>query len=240
MTQLIPDYLTFEVTGNGLQKSEIMLLDLIATNNWERPIYFTFTSLSLLPFDLSRHVVQEGMTYRLLPVANPEADSYLINTRVMMANMTEKYSWRNLNNPEVNYSTYYTNQLVNPRMGFNALAEALMLEGKNDLALEALHKSLEAIPDDTIPFDISAVETTSLLMALDDSDTALAIGKTLVQRADRELAYYSATDRPDPFEVRKNLFVLDRLQRILKAYGFNDDALKTEGIFRKHYSYFQG
>lgn len=240
MTQLIPDYLTFEVTGNGLQKSEIMLLDLIATNNWERPIYFTFTSLSLLPFDLSRHVVQEGMTYRLLPVTNPEADRYLINTPVMMANMTEKYSWRNLNNPEVNYSTYYTNQLVNPRMGFNALAEALMLEGKNDLALEALHKSLEAIPDDTIPFDISAVETTSLLMALEDSDTALAIGKTLVQRADRELAYYSATERPDPFEVRRNLFVLDRLQRILKAYGFNDDALKTEGIFRKHYSYFQG
>ncbi|MEQ8809965.1 MAG: hypothetical protein RIE59_12915, partial [Imperialibacter sp.] len=43
MTQYIPDFITFEVTGNGLQKSEIMLLDLIASNNWERP------SISLIP-----------------------------------------------------------------------------------------------------------------------------------------------------------------------------------------------
>ncbi|MEQ8686757.1 MAG: DUF2723 domain-containing protein [Imperialibacter sp.] len=240
MTQYIPDYITFEVTGSGLQKSEIMLLDLIASNNWERPIYFTHTALSLLPFDLNKYVVQEGMTYKLLPVENPESDSHLVNSQVMFANMTETYSWRNLNNPDVNYSSYYQKQLMNPRMGFNSLAETLMLEGKNDQALEALHKSLSAIPDDTIPYDISAVETTGLLMALNDSDTALAIGKTLIERADRELSYYSSTLKQDAFEVRKNLFVLDRLQRILKAYGFNEDALKTEGIFRKHYSHFEG
>ena len=46
-------------------------------------------------------------------------------------------------------------------------------------------KALARVGKDTIPYDLSAVETTGLLMALDDSDTALAIGKTLIERADK-------------------------------------------------------
>ncbi|MEQ8809966.1 MAG: hypothetical protein RIE59_12920 [Imperialibacter sp.] len=76
----------------------------------------------MLPFDLNKYVVQEGMTYKLLPVENPESDSHLVNSQVMFANMTGNYSWRNLNNPDVNYSSYYQKQLMNPRMGFNSLA----------------------------------------------------------------------------------------------------------------------
>lgn len=240
MKQFIPDYLSFEIKGNGLQKSEIMLLDLIVSNNWDRPIYFTYTALHMLPFDLTRHVVQEGMTYRLLPVENPYSERDLVNTEVMFANMVKNYSWRNLDNPDVNYSSYYTSQLVNPRMGFNSLAEALMLEGKNEQALEALHKSLTVIPDDSIPFDISAVETAGLLMALDDSDTALSISKKLLVRADADLQYYQTTSLGDAFEVRKNLFVVNRLEKILRAYGFGKEAREAERIFRRHYSHFEG
>ncbi len=240
MTQFIPDYLSFEIKGNGLQKSEVMLLDLIASNNWERPIYFTFTALNQLPFDLDKYVVQEGFTYRLLPVENPANDGYLVHTKAMYENMMEKYSWRNLANPNVNYSTYHHNNVLNPRMGFNSLAAALIEEGRPAMALEAIHKSLETIPDDTIPYDVSAVETAGLLMALDDKDTAMAITKTLVERADADLTFYHHAAARDPFEIERNLFVIDRLHRILKAYGENEEALKADNIFRKHYAHFEG
>lgn len=240
MVQYIPDYLTIEVTGAGLQKSEIMLLDLIASNNWERPIYFTSTALQLLPFDLSRHLVQEGMTFRLLPVENPQPDSPLVNSGVMYTNMLGKYNWRNLNNRDVNYSTYYTNQLAAPRMHFNTLAEALMLEGKTDKALEALHSSLELIPDDTIPYDISAIETTRLLIALDDHDTALAISNILVERANNDLEFYQTAESTDLFQIRRNLFMVNRLYQILKENGFEKEAARTNDVFVRHYSHFGG
>lgn len=239
MTQFVPDYLSFKIAGNGIQKSELMLLDLIATNNWERPIYFTYTALKQLPFDLSRYVVQEGFTYRLLPVESPVEDELLVHTRAMYANMVEKYSWRNLNNPDVNYTTYYKNQLMNPRMGFNALAAQLLEEGQPELARSALYKSLEAIPDDTIPYDISTVETTGLLMEL-DRDTAMTISKVLVERADEELEFYHKAELKDPFAIRRNLFVIDRIQRIYRAYGQNEEALKADALLRKHYPLVQG
>lgn len=241
MTHYVPEFLSFKMSGNGLQKSDLMLLDLIATNNWERPIYFTFTALNQLPFDLSKHVVQEGLIYRLLPIENPREGDYLVHTGAMYTNMMERYSWRNLNKPGVTYSTYYSNQMLNPRMSFNALAQALIGEGEPEKALLAIHKSLEVIPDDTIPYDISAVETAGLLMELDDNDTAMSITKTLVERADEELTYYqTASSNKEPFEIQRSLYVVDRLQRILRAYGENEEAKRAEAVFRKHYAFFEG
>ncbi|MEO1254022.1 MAG: DUF2723 domain-containing protein [Bacteroidota bacterium] len=58
------------ITGSYLQKNEMAILDIISSNDWERPIYFNFTSLNSLHIDLEKYVQQEGLVYRLIPEKN--------------------------------------------------------------------------------------------------------------------------------------------------------------------------
>jgi hypothetical protein len=41
---LITDAVRWEITGNSLIKNEMMLLDILAENNWDRPIYFAISA----------------------------------------------------------------------------------------------------------------------------------------------------------------------------------------------------
>ena len=66
----IPDRMVFRLKKGGLEKNTLMILDLIANNNWKRPIYFNNTSLLAAGVDFRPYVVQEGNAYRLLPVQN--------------------------------------------------------------------------------------------------------------------------------------------------------------------------
>ena len=89
MDSLVVDQMVIGLKGNGLEKKDLMILDLIVSNNWERPIYFNNTSMSQVNLDLSPFVVQEGNAFRLLPIRNPTASrgEYLVDTDKMFENV---------------------------------------------------------------------------------------------------------------------------------------------------------
>ncbi len=68
MDSLVVDKMVIRLRGNVLEKKDLAFLDIMATNNWERPLYLNNTSLSQLNLDLRDYVVQEGNAYRVLPV----------------------------------------------------------------------------------------------------------------------------------------------------------------------------
>src|SRR5690606_16769858 len=71
LDSLIVPEMRLHVRGSGLEKKDLAMLDLLATADWERPLYVNATSLSQFNIDLSRYVVLEGNAYRILPVYNP-------------------------------------------------------------------------------------------------------------------------------------------------------------------------
>jgi hypothetical protein len=91
---LMVDRMFLRLKGSALEKKDLMILDLIATNNWERPIYFNNTSLQGVNIDVRKYVVQEGNAYRLLPIENPDPNTELVNTDVMYENMMKHFYWR--------------------------------------------------------------------------------------------------------------------------------------------------
>ncbi|HET9486905.1 MAG TPA: DUF2723 domain-containing protein, partial [Chryseosolibacter sp.] len=79
---LIVPEMRLRLRGNGLEKKDLAMLDVLATSNWERPLYVNNTSLAQFNIDLSPYVVQEGNAYRILPVMNPNPQTELVNTDV--------------------------------------------------------------------------------------------------------------------------------------------------------------
>ena len=251
---LIVDQMVIPIKGNALYKNDLAILDIIATADWDRPIYFNQTSLMNVNLDLSNYVVQEGATFRLLPMRNQpsplagnintEVDFTPVNTRVnsdiMYRNMTEKFQWRELDNPGVYYNTEdYKDKAVSVHRSYlNTLAEALIEERKLEKAREVLMISLDNMPDEAVPFGPYSAESVRLLFEVGEDERAKEVSAVLSRRADEELNYLNRkgiTNR----DTYINLRTLDVLRNTMKAVGEAEEAQALDDIFLKHYALFQ-
>jgi hypothetical protein len=143
----------FKYNKNYVTKAELAMFDILAHNNWKRPIYFAVT----VPFDnyigLENYLYNEGFAYRLLPLQPPAvADSTnrreqeLINTSVMYNNVMNKFEWGNMKN--ASYLDPESTRMISIVMkSFNQLAENLIKEGKVAEARKLLVKSQEVLPE---------------------------------------------------------------------------------------------
>ena len=235
MAELVTDRLYIDVKGQALEKKDLMILDLIAANNWERPIYFNNTSLLGINLDLRKNVVQEGNAYRLLPIVNSDPSGELTNTDLMYDNMMNQFFWRELDNPDVYYNEDYRNFALNHRSSFNSLASSLINEGKNDQAKEVLNKSLDLIPDASIPFDYVTAQTVQLLFEVGENERATEISQLLGQRSDEMLTYFKQENRSPGNEQQKYLIILNEVSRALAEAGQADLSKKYQDLLQKHY-----
>jgi hypothetical protein len=84
-------------------KNNLMVLDFLATNNWERPVYFAITTGAEAYIGLEEYFQLEGMAYRLVPIKSQssEAQTGRINTRILYDNIMNKFQWGNMYDPSV-------------------------------------------------------------------------------------------------------------------------------------------
>lgn len=237
--ELLVDKMEFKINGNAIEKKDLMLLDLLVTNNWERPVYFNNTSLQSISFDLSEYVVHEGTAYRLLPIRNPNPQAEMVNTDVMYDNMMNKFFWRELDNPDVYYTEDYRNFVLNHRASFNTLAGALLDEGDKERALKALRKSLEVMPDKAIPYDYASALTVQLLLEAGDTEKAVEIAEVMTRRADKTLTYLEQENMDMGNQRQINLVILNQLSRAMASAGKEDEAMRYQQLLAKHYQSLQ-
>lgn len=226
----------FKLKKGGLEKNTLMILDLIANNNWERPIYFNNTSLQGVSVNLNEYVVQEGNTYRLLPVKNPDPRSEFVNTEIMYDNVMNEFQFRGLDDPNVYNSIDHRNFALNHRSTMNSLANALIREGKTDEARAVLDKSLAAIPDISIPYDYTSSQMVKLLYRVGEQDRAKEIAELIGERANDALNYFGERGISMGNETQKNLLILNDLVNTMKSQQENELAQKFEEYFMSHYS----
>lgn len=235
MDSLIVPEMRLRVKGSGLEKKDLAMLDVLATSNWERPMYVNNTSLSQFNIDLTRYVVQEGNAYRILPVYNKNRpDQYeLVNTELSYKNMMEKFQFRNLDRSDVYYSPDYRNFVLNHRSSFNSLAEAFIAKGDTARAKEVLIGNLTKMPDSGVPFDYSNAQTVSLLLQVGERQKALEVAELMWPRAN-ELAEYYINERDYGRDLQVNIVILGELQRSLFRYGETELAKKIEEAYNRH------
>ncbi|MCG8310529.1 MAG: DUF2723 domain-containing protein [Cytophagales bacterium] len=234
--QYITDKMVFNLKKGGLEKNTLMILDLIANNNWERPIYFNNTSLQGVSVNLNDYVVQEGNAYRLLPVKNPNPRSEFVNSEIMYDNVMNEFRFRGLDDPRVYNSIDHRNFALNHRSTFNSLANALIKEGKLEKAKEVIFKSLEAIPDKSVPYDYTTSQTVKLLYSIGESEKAKEIAAIIGERANDALVYFGEYNINIGNETQKNLLILNDLVNTMKSENENELAQKFEKYFMSHYS----
>lgn len=234
MDSLAVSQMRLRVNGNSLEKKDLAMLDVLATTNWERPIYVNNTSLAQFRVDLRPYIVQEGNAYRILPIRNPNPREELVNTEVAYENMLTKFQYRGLDDPGVYNSEDYRKFVLNQRNTLISLARAFYTEGNEEKAREVILFSLEKMPDIGVPFDrFTSIPTVQLLMELGEKEKGIEITQLMTRRSTEMLDYYIGR-REFNSEVRLNLAVLGEFQRIMYEYGEADLAGNIEASYEKY------
>ncbi|MBL7843750.1 MAG: DUF2723 domain-containing protein [Cyclobacteriaceae bacterium] len=230
---LMVSEMRLRVKGNSLMKQDLALLDLLLTNNWERPIYVNNTSLEQFNVDLKPFIVIEGNAFRILPIRNPVPQNRLVNTEVSYTNLTQKFRFRGLDDPKAFFSVDYRSFVQNHRSTFNELAGALIAEDNKERAREILLLSLAKMPDTGVPYDFTNALSVELFMEVGETEKAVEIATVIGNRVD-EMASYMIRKGQINRDLYNNIAVLGELQRVLYKYGEGDLAKRFEDAYEKH------
>jgi len=137
-----------------IRKEAITILDMLHTNNWERPMYYAITVnpdqfVSLDPF-----FQKTGMTYRITPIDTQGEDGRLIDTEKMYDNVMHKFKWGGLDKPGVYIDETVMNMCKSYRRAlFGELALALLEEGQTERAVAVLDRAMQVLPAENIALD---------------------------------------------------------------------------------------
>ncbi len=229
--------MVWDIGKKALEKKDLIMLDMIATNNWVRPIYFSTTLGNDNYLNLRESLQMEGLAYRLLPVKVPGANDGFVDTDIMYERMMKNYFWRGLDDPNIYYDENQRRFPLNLRSSFYRLAEQLVVEGKNDKAKEVIQFCLAKMPDNTVAYDYFTPRFIPLLFQIGDDKTAMEICDTMGKRADQELGYYTKNRKKSTNqEIEINLYVLNQIVNSLKQFNKTEQAKKYEDIFKKYES----
>ncbi|WP_375446677.1 protein O-mannosyl-transferase family [uncultured Fibrella sp.] len=230
------DTLQWNIGERNLYKPDLIILDMIAANNWQRPIYFSATLGGESYLNLRDHMQLEGYAYRLMPVAIPGVQDGYVNSDVMYKNMMNRMAWREMNNPNTYYDeTYKGSPVVSARIAFFRLADQLLREGKKEQAKAVLQRSLSVLPDKSIPYDQVSASYVRLLLEIGDTKQATDIADTMSRRADQNLTYYEKTGRTVG-ETNADLYGLQMLSEAYKEAKQPQLSKKYEDLLQKHFA----
>ena len=197
----IPDYMHISLKdekGNpkrALYKSELMMLEMLATANWERPIYMAITVGTDNQLNMREHFIQEGLTYRFTPF-DTEALGATIDSEKMYDNLMNKFKFGGIDKPGIYIDENTMRMCYTHRRIFAQLITQLMKEGKKDKALAALEYAEKMIPAFNVPYDVQngALEMAEAYYQLGNNTKADQIIDELANKSVEYLTWYLSLD----------------------------------------------
>ena len=217
--------MNLQVSGNYVTKGTLMLLDLIVSNNWERPIYFNNTSLSTIGLNINEHVVMEGLTYRLLPIRKPDSlREELVNTDLALKNYMENFAFRGMNDPNVYLDEEYRRFTSNHRSALNSIALALLDENRIEDAAKLLNFGLTIIPDKAVPYDLSSGQSVPLFFEVGEDEKALEIVDKISKRSLDMIEFYSKNELGYDRDLLMSIEMIKYFIPLLEERGYQEKS----------------
>lgn len=196
--QILPE-LRFDLPTRALLKNDLIILNIIAANKWNRPIYFT-SPIGELGF--GAYLRKDGMSYRLVPVANkfPQQNWEIEraisaieqrekinlggtmirdnNNQVIFDNLMQKFGFGNAQKPGVYFDEENRRHLLNIRSVFAEAAGNYADAGDKDKAVKLLEKAEAGISTENLPYGMTSRFNSHNQTGLIYLEAAYKAGKT--------------------------------------------------------------
>jgi tetratricopeptide (TPR) repeat protein len=226
-----------ETPRQFITKAQLMVMDLIVNNNWERPIYFAVTTGSEAYMGLEPYFQLEGLAYRLTPIYHSDYDrdnmSGGVASELMYDNVMNKFLWGNIDTKDIYLDENNRRMVTNLRMQMNNLAEQFIIENKMDKAVAVLNKSINSLPEKNAPYDQPQImwQTAELLFKAGDLQTATKLAERVFELNNQMLDYYQSLTSPEKKTIERKMqmsaFVNEELVKDMEAFVPGSEAAKN-------------
>ncbi len=241
----IVDEIKWKMNTNYVLKNDLMILDLLSSANWERPIYFVSVG-SGNETNIRDYFQDEGFAYRFVPIKTKfdYQNVGCINTDILYDNMMNKFKWGNMGKPKVylDENIKRTIRIVKVRSNFGRLAQALAAEGKMDSAKMVMNRGLEVLPPEKMPLDYFDTQFVEGFFYAGMKDKGNELVKKMADDAVFDMEYYFKLDSKMPNaadqEKQLSMATMQWLVEITRKYGETDLSNDLSKKFEDMYNLF--
>jgi len=236
----IVDEVKFKLKGSGVFKNKLLVLDILANFNWERPIYFAITVGKDNFMGLENYFQLEGLAYRLVPysVKSPDGQTGVVHSEKMYDRLVNQFEWGGLNNSDLYFDETNTRMVMNFRNNFSRLAEALYQKGENEKAIAVLDKCMEEFPRSVVKLSYFSIPLIDLYHKLGETEKGNQVLATMIDDNLTEIKYLKEFDRGSGLKQNISITgqVLGSLGRVIQIHKLEDlsyNYSEEDGIYYK-------
>lgn len=203
----VVDEIKWTVNKKYILKNDMMILDLLANNNWERPVYFAITTGDAAYIGLKDYFQLEGLAYHLVPYKCKSTDGQTgeVNTDIMFENLVNKFNWGGIKENDIYLNENNRRMCMNLRNNFARLADALVRKGQKEKAIQALDKCMEELPMETVPINFFMLPVAESYYKAGAPEKANKLVEELANIYNDELNYYFSLDNEFYKTIEKNV-----------------------------------
>lgn len=228
----IVDYIDITLPG-AIDKARIVMLDILANNDWKRPIYFTGGSMDSAEYLWMKDYLQlDGLVYKLVPIKTPidknnPYDMGRIDSELMY-NIVKRWTWGNMGKEGIYLDPETRKNSIIFRGNLARLTEQLIAEGKTAKASEIIDIAMKNMPVDAYGYYFTLDPFIEGSYKVGKKEQARAIALQVIKKYQEELNYY--THLPAG-ELNSNA---KRIQYCIDRYG--EVVMLSETLDKEFYT----
>jgi hypothetical protein len=239
-------YLDVRISGSAVYKNRLLMLDIIANNNWERPIYFSGGAFADEDYIWMKDYLQlDGLCYKLVPIktavdkANP-FDMGRVDPELMYQQV-KSWNWGG-SGEDIYHDVETRKNGITYRGNMARLIEQLINEEKLGKAEEIADLAMEKMPVDTFGFYTLLEPYISAYFEVGNKDKARKLFRDVAKKYQENLVYYSGQNLDRQGEIIDEIFTDIQKYRslvdVLVTYDDRDFALEETKKFNEYLGLF--
>lgn len=235
MYDSIVPYIDVDIEGDALYKNRMLMLDIVANNNWKRPIYFTGGSFGDDDYLWMKDYLQlEGMVFKLIPVKTPipedgsPLDMGCIDSDTMY-NKVMKWDWGNSGSPHIYHDPETRKNSITYRTNLARLLEKLLQEDKTDKAKKVIDLAMREMPVEYFGYYTLLEPFAGGYYQTGQQAKARQLLDTLIKKYQENLDFYKGMSIGDQDDIHIDIITaIERYRSLLLVMKDNNDTAYYE------------
>ncbi len=238
-----------DIKGSAIYKNRLMMLDLVANNNWKRPIYFSGGAFDSDDYLWMKEFLQlEGMVYKLVPIRTPLAkdasqmDMGGIDSEVMY-NKIMKWDWGNSESNTIYHDPETRRNSITYRMNLSRLINQLIKEGKKEKAKNIIDLAMSKMPVDKFDYYSLVDPFAKSYYEVGEKAKAQQLLTQLIIKYTENLNYYSQLSASEQVDIATEIITdIERYRGLLEIMKESGDLAfynKSKKAFNTYISVFE-
>lgn len=174
----LTDRIRLTVDRSYITKDELAILDILASNFYDRPIYFSVTCTESKLFNLGEHLQLEGLGLRLMPIRTQPTRGFgiyglgRVGEEQFLENILNNYRWSSFAEHPTFVDRSYNASVYAHKMVMLRAAYHFMTKEDYENAIKVIDRSLASFPHFNFPYDGTTMALLNMYLDADAYEKA--------------------------------------------------------------------